>query len=299
MSQSTNIRAADLKGPLTISLDELAVPEWWISQFNLPREFNKPSFENVTALTVDLPFTLANTVHDIELHRLELRGEQISREALYLGILVAWMLCAAVAVVWQLTALRRQQRRQERDIEALVARTAQLRQQQEDLRRQAAIDQLTGVLNRRGVEQALASLGERVQTGIALIMVDLDHFKHINDTHGHAAGDQVIAEIARRIGAAVRNIDVPGRYGGEEFVLLLPETALAGSGLLGERLRRAIAATPVATVAGPLPITASLGVATAEPDVPDAATLISRADSALYAAKQAGRNRIAAYGHPV
>jgi diguanylate cyclase (GGDEF)-like protein len=130
-------------------------------------------------------------------------------------------------------------------------------------------------------------------------MLDIDHFKSVNDTHGHAAGDQVIAEIARRIGAGVRNIDVAGRYGGEEFVLLLPETALAGSGMLGERLRRSIAATPVATVAGALPITASLGVATAEPDVPDAATLIARADSALYNAKQAGRNRIAAYGLPI
>jgi diguanylate cyclase (GGDEF)-like protein len=130
-------------------------------------------------------------------------------------------------------------------------------------------------------------------------MLDIDHFKRVNDTHGHAAGDQVIAEIARRIDAGIRTIDVAGRYGGEEFVLVLPETALAGSGMLGNRLRQSIAATAFPTVAGPLAITASLGVATADPDVPDVATLIGRADSALYNAKQAGRNRIAAYGLPV
>ncbi len=163
-------------------------------------------------------------------------------------------------------------------------------------------DGLTGLFNRRHV-MLLAEREfhrtRRFDRPLSAIMLDIDHFKRVNDTHGHAAGDQVIAEIARRITAGVRNIDVAGRYGGEEFVLLLPETALAGSGLLGERLRRAIAATPVATVAGPLPITASLGVTTTEPEVPDAATLISRADEALYNAKQAGRNRIAAYGHPV
>jgi len=162
-------------------------------------------------------------------------------------------------------------------------------------------DGLTGLFNRRHV-MLLAEREfhrtRRFNRPLSAIMLDIDHFKRVNDTHGHAAGDQVIAEIARRISAGVRNIDVAGRYGGEEFVLLLPETALAGSGMLGNRLRQAIAATPVATVAGPLPITASLGVATAEPDVPDAATLIARADSALYNAKEAGRNRIAAYGLP-
>ena len=166
----------------------------------------------------------------------------------------------------------------------------------------AITDSLTGLFNRRHfllLAQREFQRTQRFRRPLSAVMLDIDHFKQVNDTHGHATGDQVIAEVARRILASVRNIDIVGRYGGEEFVLLLPETALAGAGLLGERLRHNIGGTPIATVAGPLPITASFGVAALEPAVPDVEALISRADAALYAAKQAGRNRVAAYGLPV
>jgi diguanylate cyclase (GGDEF)-like protein len=283
--QSTNIRSADLHGPLTIALGEMAVPEWWISQFNLPREYNRPSFENITAMTVDLPFTLANTTHELELRRLELRGEWISREALYLAILVAWMLSAAGAVVWQLTALRRQQRRQERDIEALVARTAQLRHEQDDLRRQASIDQLTGVLNRRGVEQALANLGERAGTGIALVMVDIDHFKRINDTHGHTAGDQVLQRVAAVMVQNVRADDILGRWGGEEFIVACVHCTAEQAAQVAEKIRQRIESRHR------LCVTASFGVAEMQGMAQFAETL-RRADEALYRAKSQGRNRV-------
>ncbi|MEP7357775.1 MAG: diguanylate cyclase [Anaerolineales bacterium] len=160
-------------------------------------------------------------------------------------------------------------------------------------------DGLTGLYNRR----QLMMLAERefqrtrrFQRPLSAIMLDIDHFKQVNDSYGHAAGDQVIAEVARRIAANVRTVDLPGRYGGEEFVLLLPETALPGAGLLAERLRQAIGSSAIPTVAGPLPVTASLGVATDAADVTNAASLISRADAALYAAKEGGRNRSSAYG---
>jgi len=163
-------------------------------------------------------------------------------------------------------------------------------------------DSLTGLNNRRH----LMTLAEqeyqrarRFDRPLSIIMLDIDHFKSLNDTHGHATGDQVLAEVGRRLRSSVRAIDVAGRYGGEEFLLVLPETALPGAGLLGERLRRAMANNPIATVAGPLSITMSLGVATTGANVPDVATLIANADSALYAAKQAGRNRIAAFGLPI
>jgi len=292
--QSTNIRSADLKGPLTIALNELIVPEWWISQFNLPREFNKPSFENVIAITVDLPFTLANTTHEIELRQLELRGEWVSREALYLGILVAWMLSAASAVVWQLTALRRQQRRQARDIEALVARTAQLRHEQDDLRRQASIDQLTGVLNRRGVEQALENLGERTGTGTgtgtALIMVDIDHFKRINDTHGHAAGDQVLQRVAAVMVQNVRAVDILGRWGGEEFIVACVHCTAEQAAQVAEKIRQRMESTAFGS-RHRITVTASFGVAEMQ-DMAGFADSLRRADEALYRAKSEGRNRV-------
>jgi diguanylate cyclase (GGDEF)-like protein len=164
-----------------------------------------------------------------------------------------------------------------------------------ELQLQSITDSLTGLSNRRNLF-ALAERefqrAARFGRPLSAIMLDIDHFKRVNDTHGHAAGDQALAEVARRLRASVRNIDIVGRYGGEEFVLLLPETELAGAGLLAERLRLAIAAAPVTTVAGPVPLTVSLGVAANRPAVADVAALINNADTALYAAKEAGRNRV-------
>jgi diguanylate cyclase (GGDEF)-like protein len=242
-------------------------------------------------MTVDVPFSLANNVHEIELRRLELRGERISRETLYLGVLVAWMLCAAGAVVWQLTSLRRQQRRQARDIEALVARTTQLRREQDDLRRQASIDQLTGVLNRRGVEQALAGLGERATTGIALIMVDLDHFKRINDSHGHTTGDHVLQRVAAVMVQNVRVDDILGRWGGEEFIVVCANCTAGHAAQIAEKIRQRIETTAFGS-RHRISVTASFGAAATQGGMADFADTLRRADEALYRAKSQGRNRV-------
>jgi diguanylate cyclase (GGDEF)-like protein len=239
---------------------------------------------------VDLPFVLPNTVQDLQVRRLELRGEWISREALYLGVLCAWMAAAAAAVVWQLVALRRQQRRQERDIAALVARTAQLRNEQDALRRQAAIDQLTGVLNRRGVEQSLGQLGERTAEGIALVMVDIDHFKGINDSHGHDAGDQVLQRVAAVMVQNVRADDILGRWGGEEFVIACVHCSAEHAAQVAEKIRQRMAATHFGTRQR-IPVTASFGVAAMQAGETFADTF-RRADEALYRAKSEGRNRV-------
>jgi diguanylate cyclase (GGDEF)-like protein len=165
----------------------------------------------------------------------------------------------------------------------------------EDLRVQSYTDSLTGLFNRRQLF-ALAEhefqRARRFGRSLSAIMLDIDHFKQVNDTFGHAAGDQVLSNVARRLKAAVRSIDIVGRYGGEEFVLLLPETQLHGAGLLAERLRQKIAAEPVVTLAGPVSVTVSMGVAASSAEVRDVNALINNADAALYAAKRAGRNRV-------
>jgi diguanylate cyclase (GGDEF)-like protein len=167
-----------------------------------------------------------------------------------------------------------------------------------ELQIQSITDSLTGLFNRRhlfALAEREFQRARRFGRPLSVIMLDVDHFKQVNDTHGHAVGDQVLAEVARRLRSSIRAIDLIGRYGGEEFVLVLPETELPGAGLLGERLRLALANTPVPTLSGPLAVTASLGVASTQPDVADVATLINRADQALYAAKEAGRNRVLPY----
>ena len=159
--------------------------------------------------------------------------------------------------------------------------------------RQANTDGLTELPNRRHFEEALESeisRAERFGGSLALILADLDDFKQVNDHYGHQAGDEVLQTFADILRTTVREIDLPARYGGEEFAVLLPQTDLEGAYELAERLRRALAARPMATHPGGLvAVTASFGVA-AFPDAPTPAALFASADEALYRAKHAGKN---------
>lgn len=158
-------------------------------------------------------------------------------------------------------------------------------------------DPLTGLPNRRefnGRLEERMSGWHRRQEVFSLLMLDVDHFKKLNDEHGHLAGDQVLAAIGRVLRGAVRREDIAARYGGEEFAILLPSTTLGEAAIVAEKVRESIARLVVEHNQEKLSVTISVGVATIEAnDLPE--TLIRRADEALYAAKAAGRNR--AYAH--
>ena len=161
-----------------------------------------------------------------------------------------------------------------------------------ELERAAYQDSLTGLPNRRyflAEAERAASLADRHGHALSLLMFDLDHFKRINDAHGHQAGDDVLCRVAERTRKSLRTDDMPGRWGGEEFVVLLPMTALPEASFVANRLRLAIAAPPVPTSAGPLPVTCSCGIAQRRRGEP-ILDFIGRADAALYQAKDAGRN---------
>jgi diguanylate cyclase (GGDEF)-like protein len=165
-----------------------------------------------------------------------------------------------------------------------------------ELQQLATIDDVTGLYNRRHFfELAGREVGraQRYDRSLAVILFDIDHFKQFNDTYGHATGDEVLRAVAARCRQALRDMDLLGRYGGEELVALLPESALLDAGKAAERLRLTVADSPIYTRCGPLNVTMSLGVATLTPDCRDLATLLDRADAAMYRAKQAGRNQIA------
>jgi two-component system, cell cycle response regulator len=164
----------------------------------------------------------------------------------------------------------------------------------------ALVDPLTGLFNRRYVGAHLDGLMARIGAngkGPALLFFDLDRFKLINDSWGHLAGDEVLCEIAKRALNVVRSFDLVGRYGGEEFIVLMPETDLQIALAAAERLRSAIADTPfvISGVATPLRVTISIGVAATLEGDDSPTDLLRRADTALYAAKDAGRNRLSTW----
>jgi len=162
-----------------------------------------------------------------------------------------------------------------------------------ELRRLAQEDALTGIANRRyfsaEAERAMHAV-ERSGQPLSLLLLDLDHFKNINDEHGHNVGDQVLAEMVRRLREVLRKSDLPGRWGGEEFIALLHSDADAAMAV-AERIRLAVADTPFATSHGPVAVTLSGGCASHRPG-DSLSRLVGRADRALYAAKHGGRNRI-------
>lgn len=160
----------------------------------------------------------------------------------------------------------------------------------------ATIDGLTGLINPRYLRQKLAEQFEqakRTHKPLSVVMIDLDHFKKINDTYGHEVGNDVLRYLAALVKSRLRDSDIPARYGGEEFTVLLPNTPADPSRDVAERLRIAIESAPAPTSAGPIKITASIGVANYPAlNVADQDELVTAADKALYASKQNGRNRI-------
>lgn len=173
-------------------------------------------------------------------------------------------------------------------VSALRTREAQVR----ELSRR---DALTGAWNRGYLSELMArevASAERSGQPLAIVVVDLDLFKRINDEHGHAAGDLALIHAARQLGAAIREVDHLGRYGGEEFVLLLPNCNEENARITAERCRRALSAEPVKTDKAELTLNGSFGVASVRGASIDSDDLFRRADQALYQAKEAGRNRV-------
>ena len=171
------------------------------------------------------------------------------------------------------------------------------RQLEAELRRMAAQDPLTGLANRRELERLLRlELGRAARHGrpLAVLVLDVDRFKLVNDSHGHHAGDRVLVELARRLRGLTREVDVVGRLGGDEFVVVLPETDLSGGLAFAERVRAAVGERPFQVDGLELPVTVSLGVAAFPDHGESLRALLVQGDRALYAAKAAGRNRVSA-----
>jgi len=164
----------------------------------------------------------------------------------------------------------------------------------------AMIDSLTQVFNRHALmARAEEELARRTAHPVAFLMIDVDHFKRINDSHGHPVGDDVLCRIVRLLAARLRRCDVLARYGGEEFCVIAPDTDLEGARTLAEALRETVAASPVVMERGDIAATISIGLCVARHGSAALSVrdILANADAALYVAKQAGRNRVAVCAH--
>jgi diguanylate cyclase (GGDEF)-like protein len=174
----------------------------------------------------------------------------------------------------------------------------ELRVRNEQLDRLSRIDGLTGLANRRHIDEQLrreVSTAVRHHQSIAVLMLDIDHFKRVNDLEGHPAGDEVLRVFASRVQSACRDGDTPGRWGGEEFVVIAPQTDVSGAMTLAERIRSLVAEAPIDLGARSLSITVSIGCAAGRQL---GSELIAAADAALYRSKADGRNRVTAAAAP-
>ena len=179
----------------------------------------------------------------------------------------------------------------------------ELRRRSEELDRMSRTDHLTGLFNRRHLDESLHAMmasSRRHAFPLTVLLVDVDHFKSVNDRHGHDTGDAVLQGVAARLSGALRTEDVLGRWGGEEFLVLAAHTEVDGAQVLAERLRAAVATEPLPTPSGPVPVTISVGGAAALTKGHGVDAVLKGADAELYAAKAAGRNRtqVTALGPP-
>jgi diguanylate cyclase (GGDEF)-like protein len=279
-----NIPARDLTKPVAISLGEFWVPEWWIAQYDLPRDLSHPDLSNATIFSIDLRGDLAGSKHDIHIDRIEFTGDWISAETWYFGILCVIVVFATSYGIWQWALLRRRHREQRKKIH-------DLEDEKEKYRQLSTLDGLTNVLNRHGIERFVENL-EITRTPASVIVIDIDHFKRVNDERGHYGGDRVLRTMGDILRSHTRNTDGLARWGGEEFVLVCPGASLSSAADLAEKLRHRIMETNFIPE-DPLPITASFGVAASRPDQ-SFDDVFQQADQALYLAKSRGRNCVVA-----
>ncbi len=265
---------------ISIGLNEFMVADWWMSQRELHRSMLPNEFSNITVLGLDFN-SLSDADEpvnvDLQIDSIQFEGPLIAPRHWYLGIIIGWM-CAIVGFVSsQLIRLKQAKR-------YLLRESAKLK-------KLTNIDTLTGALNRAGIQSKVDALvtGQHSKE-IGLILLDIDHFKQINDQFGHDVGDQVLREIANLIQANLREHDVFGRWGGEEFILLTPNASLENTAAIAEKLRLKLPSTEISQQLQET-ITASFGVTLLLPDESFLAAF-KRADISLYEAKSSGRNCI-------
>lgn len=289
------IHTQELNKEIHLALSSFSVADWWLGQYNIPLAKSQPELNNAMAITLDFAERLKPGIHLLTLNKLELQGEWISTEHWYLAILSIWMAGIFIYAIRRLFELNAQTKHDIQIINQLSNTNEQLKEETSKFRRLSTVDPLTQTYNRFGIDQIVASMAGQDHTNssdkrnYSLIVIDIDHFKQVNDQHGHDTGDKVLQHVASTIQQHLGTGDYVGRWGGEEFVVIMPEADKIAAMGLAEIIRTAISNSPCKADT-PLSVTASFGIGQQHPNE-DFASCFKRTDNALYKAKEQGRNR--------
>lgn len=277
--------------PLEARLAQFTVASWWSSGRNIPVEHAGPQLDNVSVLDISTGGNVLPGAHRITVERVELLGKAIPAADLRLIVIAVWLLSVIGYLVFDAAATRRA-------LTSVSHRQTSLRRINEALRVQTKLfqvmaqrDPLTGLLNRKGLGDELTVLSQGDDAALfplSLVFVDIDHFKTINDRHGHTVGDEVIKDVAHLVKENIQRHDLLARWGGEEFLIVCPKTAAGEAAVIAERLRAIVGERQWPQG---LRVTSSFGITelVAGEDL-DAG--IRRADEAMYCAKKGGRDRV-------
>lgn len=273
---------------LTINMADFRVAEWWLVQKRIALSDSHPEFSDIVVLEVQTGSLVREGRHEIQLHKVVFNGTLITRESLYKWMVIGWSVCILLMLLYRLLHLRWTLNKTIRHQQELESINKLLNLQNKKFEDLAKTDQLTGLLNRVGIREPLykgLKAWEESRTPFSFVLIDLDHFKQVNDNYGHKAGDDTLIAAAKLLDRNVRRTDYLARWGGEEFILVCPNTTLEQASTLAETLRRKIEEAELHPASN---VTASFGVASmSEPSLDQ---LFKLADEALYAAKSQGRN---------
>jgi diguanylate cyclase (GGDEF)-like protein len=275
----------------TIPVNVVRTADWWIATHDVPLEKTYTRLDNVTALEISTGSVPPGQSITLDVRSIRFRGKWISNTTLLTWLVGAWIGCGLLGLSLSLMHTRSSLSATNARLELLAAINKALQLEARDLASQAHTDPLTGALNRQGLREVLMKrlhAAGHVDEEMAVVFMDLDHFKRINDQYGHDAGDEVLRRFAAVIRGEVRSSDKLVRWGGEEFLLLCPETDVPHAVAMLDKLRAAL--TKQEWPHG-LHVTSSFGVTSLKPDE-DIGAAIKRADGALYLAKANGRNRV-------
>jgi diguanylate cyclase (GGDEF)-like protein len=269
--------------PTEIPMNVLQVATWWLIEQEIPIDLSAPEFEHSMIIEIATGNNIAAGQYLLEVEELSFHGKIFKSQHIYALLISLWILTAIFILYSQI-------KRSNNQLTKVMRRTVELKQlnkllniESQTLKDKAERDPLTGALNRSGIQPIFT---QELQE-LSLIFIDIDHFKTINDTHGHAVGDEILKAFVKLINENCRSTDFLARWGGEEFLLVCPNTNRGLAEVLAEDIRRLVEAH---TWTNNIKMTSSFGVAQRHKESPTA--FIERADKALYDAKARGRNQV-------